>query len=102
MPAVWKVHGMSATNVSRRLGVAIREGLVTFLGVVAVVGIVVGLMYLMAAGALPHLLQGRAHAGHHARRAAACLVAGGACAVTAWLIRDRRQELGSADGGGWP
>jgi hypothetical protein len=84
---------MSAADVSRRLALAIREGLATFLAVVAVVGIVLGLMYLFAAGSLPHLLQGQARAGPHARRAILCLVAGGSCAVAAWLIRVRRPHL---------
>jgi hypothetical protein len=81
---------MSAADVSRRLTLAVRDGLATFLAVVAIVATVLGLMYLFAAGALPHLLQGHAHTGHHARRTALCLIVGGACAVAAWLIRTRR------------
>jgi hypothetical protein len=90
MPAAWNLPVMSAADVSRRLTLAAREGLSTFLAVVAVVAVVVGLLYLFAGGALPHLLQGHAHTGHHARRAAICLVGGGSCAVAAWLIRARR------------
>jgi len=90
MLAAWNPHGMSAADVSRRLAVAIRDGLVTFLAVVAVVSIVLGLMYLFAAGSLPYLLQGQPHAGPHSRRAIVCLVAGGSCAMAAWLIRVRR------------
>jgi membrane-bound ClpP family serine protease len=74
---------------------ALRHALTTFLGVAGLVALVLGLMYLFANGALPYLLQGSAHTGHHVKRATLCLIAGGACLVVAWLIRAPRDTAGS-------
>ena len=62
-----------------------------FLGIAGLVAIIIGLLYLVADGELPHVLQGTMTAGHDLRRAVACLGGGAVCAGVAWLIRVRRR-----------
>jgi hypothetical protein len=82
---------VSAGAVSRRLTLAIRHCVSGFLAVVGLITLAIGLLYVFADRAVPHLLQGQAHGGHHVKRAAACLIAGSACVVTAWLLRGRQR-----------
>jgi hypothetical protein len=70
---------------------AVRQGLSTFLAIAGIVAIVLGLLYLFDGSVLPHVLQGSSYTSHPARRATACLVAGAACVIVAWLIRARRR-----------
>jgi hypothetical protein len=82
---------MSTGGVTRRLADAVREGVSMFLGIAGVVAIIIGLLYLVADGELPHVLQGTMTTGPDLRRAVACLGGGTACAGVAWLIRVRRR-----------
>lgn len=82
---------MSAGGVTRRLADAVREGVSMFLGIAGLVAIIIGLLYLVADGELPHVLQGTVTTGHDLRRAVACLGGGAVCAGAAWLIRVRRR-----------
>jgi hypothetical protein len=82
---------MGARKATRGLAVAVREGVSTFLGIAGLVAIMIGLLYLLADGDLPYVLQGASTTGHDFRRAVACLGGGAACAVLAWLIRVRRR-----------
>jgi hypothetical protein len=82
---------VSTAGVSRRAAEAARQGVSTFLGIVGVVAIVVGVLYLVAARNLPHVLQGAVHSQHHPHRAGACLAAGAVCLVVSWLIRVRHR-----------
>jgi hypothetical protein len=77
-------------GVARRVTTAIRDGLSTFLAIVGIVAIIIGLLYMFASGAVPHVLMSGPHPGPHTRRAAACLIGGAACVVAAWLIKVRR------------
>jgi hypothetical protein len=83
-------------GVARRVTTAVRDGLSTFLGIVGIVAIIIGLLYLFAGGAVPHVLMGGPHPGPHTRRAAACLIGGAACVVGAWLIKVRHRALARA------
>jgi hypothetical protein len=96
IPAAWKPAEVSAASLTRRWTSAVRQGISTFLGIAGTVAIVIGLLYLFADGSVPHVLQGSAHTGHHARRAAACLAGGAACVIGSWLIRVRRRSLAAA------
>jgi hypothetical protein len=82
---------VSAGAVSRSMTATIRQGVSTFLAIAGLISLAVGLLYLLAGQAVPHFLQGQAHGGHHVRRAAACLIAGGTCVAVAWLLRGRRR-----------
>jgi hypothetical protein len=82
---------MSAGGATRRLADAVRDGVSTFLAIAGLVAIMIGLLYLVADGTLPHMLQGATTSGHHLRRAIACLAGGSASAGAAWLIRVRRR-----------
>jgi uncharacterized membrane protein YidH (DUF202 family) len=78
-------------EISRRLTLSIRQAVAGFLAVVGLITVAVGLLYVVADRALPRMVQGHAHGGHHAKRAAVCLVIGGACLAAAWLLRGRRR-----------
>jgi hypothetical protein len=82
---------MSAGGATQRLADAVRGGVSAFLAIAGVVAIMIGLLYLVADGTLPHVLRGAATSGHHLRRAIACLAGGAASAGAAWLIRVRRR-----------
>jgi membrane-bound ClpP family serine protease len=82
---------MSTGGVTRRLADAVREGVSMFLGIAGVVAIIIGLLYLVADGELPHVLQGTMTTGPDLRRAVACLGGGIVCVGAAWLIRVRRR-----------
>ncbi len=82
---------MGARKVTRGLAVAVREGVATFLAIAGVVSIMIGLLYLLADGDLPYVLQGTTTTGHDLHRAVACLGGGAACVIVAWVIRVRRR-----------
>jgi hypothetical protein len=82
---------MSSAGVTRRATQVVRDGVATFLAICGIVTVVIGLMYLVASGSLPHLLQGTLHSGHHLHRATICLAGGTGCLVVAWLIRVRHR-----------
>jgi hypothetical protein len=82
---------MGARKVTRGLAVAVREGVATFLAIAGVVSIMIGLLYLLADGDLPYVLQGTTTSGHDLHRAVACLGGGVACVIVAWVIRVRRR-----------
>jgi hypothetical protein len=84
---------MSAASVTRRWAHSVRDGVAAFLAVAGVVAIVLGALYLSAGHALPHLLLGASHHGHHIRRASACLAGGALCLAAAWIIRVRKRAL---------
>ena len=83
---------MSIAGGTRRAGEVVRQGVSTFLAIVGVVAIVVGVLYLLAARNLPLIFQGAVHTQHHPYRAGACLAAGVGCLVVAWLIRVRHRR----------
>ena len=83
---------MSATGITRGLAVAVRRFVSTFLAIAGVVAILIGLLYLVADGDLPHVLQGATTTGHDPRRAIACLAGGAVCAGAAWVIRVRHRS----------
>jgi hypothetical protein len=87
---------VSSTGVARRVTTAVRDGLSAFLGIVGIVAIIIGLLYLFAHGAVPHVLLAGGHSRPHTRRAAACLIGGAACVVGAWLIKVRHRALARA------
>jgi hypothetical protein len=81
---------MSAASLTRRYARALRRGVATFLGIAGLVGIGIGLLYLLADGDVPHVLQGASAPNPDVGRAVACLAAGGVCVVSAWLVRVRQ------------
>lgn len=83
---------MSAGGATRRLAATVRDGVAAFLAIAGLVAIMIGLLYLVADGTLPHVLQGATTSGHHLRRAVACLAGGAASVGAAWLIRVRRRR----------
>jgi hypothetical protein len=81
---------VSTGDVSRRWTLAARQAGAGFLAVVGLITVAVGLLYRFAGRSVPYLIQGQSHGGHHARRAAVCLIAGALCLAAARLLRGRR------------
>jgi hypothetical protein len=81
---------MSAASPTRRYTRALRHGLATLLAIAGLVGIGIGLLYLLADGAVPHVLQGASAPNPDVGRAVACLATGSVCVGFGWLMRVRR------------
>jgi len=67
-----------------------KRALTLILAIIGILGIILGLLYLLAAKSLPGMMVGHVHHGRHFVRASVSIVAGLAFLAAAWLAGRRR------------
>jgi hypothetical protein len=66
------------------------------LAVIGILGVILGLLYLLTANSLPGFMLGRVHSGHHAVRATISILVGLAFVVGALLTSRGRSPASGA------